>query len=282
MKSKNYNLTLFLSLCMLLLCISHSTVAQVPADLMRNCKQWYITYPTGKNANTICNEPNNEFYYVNKDKNAITFRVPIRSDNGTTPNTRNIRSELREKTADGKENIFWTTEGTHQIYVKQAITHLPLNRPRLVATQIHGDKTAGIDDAMVMRLDGKKLYLCFNGGKLHPNVTIKSDYVLGTVHEVIFKIVDGKHYCYYSEDGKLLSAYKKGKAARYLIKDGNNDFVMDKNYDKSYFKVGNYTQSNPTDEGDLTGDPNNYGEVVVYDFDVDHSGKGFTTAKRSK
>ena len=82
------------------------------------------------------------------------------------------------------------------IYVKQAITHLPINKPELVATQIHGNKDEGIDDSMVLRLEDSHLFLSFNGGKLRDNVTITTNYTLGTVHEVIFIVVDGKHYCY--------------------------------------------------------------------------------------
>lgn len=243
---------------------------QVPSDLMENCNQWKITYPTGVEDKTLCNEPNNEFFYVHDSLDAIVFRAPIRSDNGTTPNSSYIRSELRERVADGKSDIYWTTEGKHFVYVKQAITHLPINKSHLVATQIHGDKDDGIDDAMVLRLEDKHLFLSFNGGKLRSDITIKTDYELGTVHEVIFVIENGKHYCYYSEGGNLLDAYNQDTASAYLVKDGNNEFVMDLDYDQSYFKIGNYTQSNPDKEGEDTDDLTNYGEVVVYDFSVKH------------
>lgn len=270
---KNYlqNRMHFFAVCFIVLCFSIPVTAQVvPSDLMANCKQWKITYPTGEEDKTLCDEPNNEFFFVNDTEDAIVFRAPIRNDNGTTPNSSNIRSELRERVADGSVDIYWTTEGSHLVYVKQAITHLPINKSELVATQIHGNKDDGIDDAMVMRLEDTHLFLSFNGGKLRSNVTIKTNYTLGTIHEVIFQVVDGKHYCYYSEDGNLLSAYNSGNANSYLVKADGNDYVMDLNYDQSYFKVGNYTQSNADEEGDDTDDPNNYGEVLVYDFFVDH------------
>ena len=252
--------------------ISFPVSAQVvPSDLMINCKQWKITYPTGVEDKTLCDEPNNEFFFVNSTEDAIVFRAPIRSDNGTTPKSDNIRSELREREPDGSVDVYWTTEGTHMIYVKQAITHLPINKPELVATQIHGNKDEGIDDSMVLRLEDSHLFLSFNGGKLRDNVTITTNYTLGTVHEVIFIVVDGKHYCYYSEDENLLNAYNNGNAAQYLVKADGNDYVLDLNYDESYFKVGNYTQSNAVEEGTDTDDPNNYGEVLVYDFFVKHN-----------
>lgn len=256
--------------CFLFLGFSTKTFAQIPASLMENCNQWKITYPTGDEDKTLCNEPNNEYFYVNANGDAIVFRVPIRSNNGTTPNSSYIRSELREREPDGSKDVYWTTEGKHEIYVKQAITHLPINKPHLVATQIHGNKDDGIDDSMVLRLENAHLFLSFNGGKLRDDLTIKTNYVLGTKHEVIFVVEDGKHYCYYAEDGNLLNAYKNGTADSYLIKDGGNDYVMDLNYDETYFKIGNYTQSNAEKEGSDTDKANNYGEVLVYDFSVTH------------
>ncbi|MBT2161640.1 carbohydrate-binding protein [Zobellia barbeyronii] len=244
--------------------------ASIPSDLMNNCNQWKITYPDGGEDKTLCGEGNNEYFYVNDNKNGIVFRAPIRSGNGTTPNSDYVRSELRERTEDGKTDISWTTSGTNVVYVKQAITHLPIVKDHLVATQIHGNKADGIDDAMVLRLEGSKLFLSFNGGKLRSDLTIKSNYSLGTEHEVIFEVVNGKHYCYYSEDGGLKSAYASGNASRYLVKDGSNSYVMDRSYGEAYFKIGNYTQSNAEKEGSQTGNSNNYGEVVVYDFYVEH------------
>lgn len=244
--------------------------AQYPSDLMDNYNQWKITYPDGTEDKTLFQE-SNEYFYLNNSKDAIVFRVPIRSNNGSTPNSSYIRSELRERKPDGSADIYWTTSGTHVVYSKQAITHLPINKDHLVATQIHGNKSDGIDDAMVLRLEGSHLFLSFNGGQLRSDLTIKTNYALGTVHEVIFEVINGKHYCYYSEDGNLASAYASGSASGYLVKDGSNSHVMDLNYDQSYFKVGNYTQSNADREGSDTGDPDNYGEVLVYDFWVSHN-----------
>lgn len=243
--------------------------ANYPSDLMENYNQWKITYPDGSEDKTLYQE-SNEYFEVNSSKNGIVFYAPIRSDNGTTPNSSYVRSELRERKADGSSDIYWTTSGTHVVYVKQAITHLPINKSHLVATQIHGNKDEGIDDAMVLRLEDKHLFLSFNGGKLRSDLTIKTNYNLGTVHEVIFEVINGKHYCYYSEDGNLKSSYESGNASGYLVKDGSNSYVMNKSYGDAYFKVGNYTQSNPDQEGSDTDDPDNYGEVVVYDFYVRH------------
>ncbi|MBY6189227.1 polysaccharide lyase family 7 protein [Microbulbifer agarilyticus] len=237
---------------------------------MDNCNQWKITYPDGVEDKTLCGEPNNEYFYLNNTGDGMVFYAPIRSDNGTTPNSSYIRSELREREPDGSVDIYWTTTGQHTVYVNQAITHLPMVKDHLVATQIHGNKSEGIDDALVLRLEGSHLFLSFNGGKLRSDLTIKTDYVLGTRHEVIFEVIDGKHYVYYSEDGNLASAYASGTASQYLVRDGSNDFVMDRSYGDAYFKIGNYTQSNAEQEGEFADHPDNYGEVVVYDFWINH------------
>lgn len=243
--------------------------AEHPSDLMRNFDQWKITFPDGEEVKQLENV-SNEYFYVNDAGDGIVFFAPVRSDNGTTPNSSYIRSELREREEDGSKDIYWTTDGTHVVYAQQAITHLPIVKSHLVATQIHGNKDEGIDDALVLRLEDEHLFLSFNGGKLRDDVTVKTDYVLGTKHEVIFEVVDGKHYVYYSEDGNLAAAYAAGNASQYLVKDGSSDYVMDLSYGDSYFKVGNYTQSNAEREGDETDNPENYGEVVVYDFWVIH------------
>lgn len=243
--------------------------AEYPSDLMSNFDQWKMTFPDGEEEKQL-EDVTNEYFYVNDTGNGIVFYAPVRSDNGTTPNSDYIRSELREREEDGSGDIYWTTTGTHVVYAKQAITHLPLVKDELVATQIHGNKDDGIDDAVVLRLEGSHLFLSFNGGKLRDDVTVKTDYELGTIHEVIFEVIDDKHYIYYSEDGQLNTAYAAGTASQYLITDGSDDFIMDLNYDQSYFKVGNYTQSNAEEEGDYADDSENYGEVVVYDFWVNH------------
>lgn len=281
-----------LKLVMLMTLISSQSFAQIPSDLLNawnsntvegttydHCEQWKITYPTGDEDKTLCGEANNEFYYVNTAGDGIVFKAPVRNNNGTTPNSKNIRSELRERKVDGGADVYWTTEGYHAIYVKQAFTHLPINKDEVVGTQIHGNKAAGIDDALVLRLNGDKLFLSFNGNVLRPDLTIKTGYTLGTKHEVIFEVIDDKHYVYYSEDGNLKSAFQNGNASNYLVKDDGNPVLMDIYYVESYFKVGNYTQSNPTEEGSDTDNPNNYGEVVVYDMYVDHEGPSVVEAE---
>lgn len=283
MKQNLLSMVRLFMICTLFFATHQSVSAQtIPADLMNNCSQWKITKPDGSEQKPLCQYPNQDYYYVNNTDDAIVFKVEINGSNGSTANSSYIRSELRERIPDGSLDVYWTTAGQHVIYVEQAITHLPTYKNHLVATQIHGNKDDGIDDSMVLRFEGEHLFLSFNGGKLRSDLTIKNDYQLGTKHEVIFEVIDGKHYCYYSEDGNLKASYDAGTASTYLVKDVSNgtDYVMDLSYNQTYFKVGNYTQSNVLKEEEYankqgqTYDPNalNYGEVEVYNFSVIHDG----------
>lgn len=241
-----------------------------PWDFFENCNQWKITWVDGSEQKKLCTQrARSDQYFVSSDRKALVFKVQLEDGINSTQNSTYPRSELRERTTDGGSDVYWTTSGNHALYIQQAITHLPIEKDHIVTGQIHGNKDEGIDDSMVVRLEGKKLFLSFNGGKLRSDVTITNDYSLGTKMEVILQIINDKHYCYYSTDGKLRSAYNSGNASKYLVNGGS---LMSRSYGDAYFKVGNYTQSNEKEEGSSFGKSNNYGEVYVYAFNVSHSG----------
>ncbi|WP_317197644.1 carbohydrate-binding protein [Neotamlana laminarinivorans] len=247
-----------------------------PWDFFENCNQWKITWVDGSEQKQLCSQGEvTGQYEVSDNQDALIFSVYL--DGGelgtTSDQTGYSRSELREREEDGSSDVYWTTDGDHALYIQQAITHLPINKSHLVAGQIHGNKSEGIDDSMVVRLEDDHLFLSFNGGDLREDLTIKRGYTLGTKFEVIFRIIDGKHYCYYSEDGNLRTAYNNGNANNYLLSDGGNTVLMDIDYDDVYFKVGNYTQSNESTEEEYFGRSDNYGEVYVYAFNVNHKGE---------
>jgi len=73
----------------------------------------------------------------------------------------------------------------------------------------------------------------------------------------------------------LKSAYNSGNANQYLLEDGGSTVLLDLDYDQTYFKVGNYCQSNADTEEDSYGRSDNYCEVYVYGFDVNHKGEDF-------
>ena len=255
---------------------SHPTGSN-PWDFFHNCDQWKITWIDGSEQKQLCTQDEvNGQYEV--DGEALVFTVDLNGNLGTTSDkTKYSRSELREREEDGGSDIYWTTTGDHAMYIDEAITQKPNGKDHVVAGQIHGNKDDGIDDSMVVRLEGDHLFISFNGGNLREDVTIKRGYNLGDRFEVIFRIVNGRHYCYYSEDGNLKTAYNNGNANGYLISDGGSTTLLNLNYDQTYFKVGNYCQSNEekeTEEG-TWGSSDNKCEVRVYGFDVNHEGGDF-------
>jgi len=122
--------------------------------------------------------------------------------------------------------------------IKQAITHLPVVKPHVVAGQVHD---AG-DDVIVFRLEGTKLFIDQNGVN---GPVLTSNYQLGTVFTVKFVAHNGGVDCYYN--GAFIYTYKVSASG-------------------CYFKAGCYTQSN-TSKGDA---PTAYGEVVISSLTITH------------
>lgn len=178
------------------------------------------------------------------DKKGVIFRAPVNAP--TTANSSYPRSELREMTDHGTKDFFWLfTSGTHTLFLDEAITSAPKNKPDVVAGQIHGDN----DDLIVIRLEDKKLFVARSRANL---VTLDDNYTLGKRFTIKFVAQGGKISVYY--DGAADPVY-----------------VLDKKVNQAYFKVGAYTQSNCETEGsaDLC-NSNNYGEVVVYQATATH------------
>lgn len=185
------------------------------------------------------------WFKLTPDKKGIIFRAPVNAP--TTANSEYPRSELREMTADGKDEIFWSsTKGTHTLLLEEAITAIPKNKQVVVAGQIHGDDS----DLLVIRLEGKKLFLARNKDDL---VTLDENYALGKRFTVKFVARNGELLTYYNNSPKPVH-------------------TLDKKVKQAYFKVGVYTQSNcETEESSNLCSENNYGEVIVYKAEVTHN-----------
>jgi len=141
----------------------------------------------------------------------------------------------------GMDLASWsTTSGTHTMVVKEAITHLPVVKPHVVAGQIHDSA----DDVVMIRLEDKYLFVEGGGndlGELDPS------YTLGTTFTIKMVAENGDIQIYYNDMNS-----PKVSVAR----DASG----------CYFKAGVYTQSNPS-KGD---EPTAYGEVIIYDLSVTH------------
>lgn len=178
-------------------------------------------------------------YFINNpDGEGVVFRA--HAGGATTKNSKYPRSELREMTDGGRKEARWSSrEGVHTMTVRQAITHLPNQKPELVAAQIHDDS----DDIVMVRLENKRLFVEADGNEIG---VLNSEYVLGTPYTVTITAERNGIRVYY--DGVLKVTYNKEGA----------DY---------YFKAGCYTQSN-TERGDK---PDAYGEVIIYDLKLEHT-----------
>ncbi|MCG8421674.1 MAG: polysaccharide lyase family 7 protein [Proteobacteria bacterium] len=185
------------------------------------------------------------YFHLNDAATAVVFRA--HAGGTTTPNSSYPRSELREMErgySGTKPKASWSTNsGTHTMYIKQAITHLPDVKRHVVAGQIHDSS----DDVIVFRLENKKLFLELDG---KDGPTLTSNYNLGDVFEVKFVAHDGVIDVYYNDMNNVFWTYSASAA----------------NTSGCYFKAGCYTQSNPS-RGDA---PSAYGEVEIYDLWVSH------------
>ncbi|MEZ4221485.1 MAG: polysaccharide lyase family 7 protein [Polyangiaceae bacterium] len=216
-----------------------STLPSAVLDLTN----WKLTLPIGNQGSpTEVEQPalatfaHPEHFFAQGDH--VVFRA--HAGGTTTSGSSYPRSELREMINAGADLASWsTTSGTHSMRIKQAITHLPVVKPHVVAGQIHDAN----DDVIVFRLEDKKLFVDINGTT---GPTLDANYQLGSVFTVQFV----------AEKGAIKALYN-GTLAHTLSIDVSG----------CYFKAGTYTQSNLS-KGDAAAA---YGEVQIYELEVTHT-----------
>lgn len=178
-----------------------------------------------------------EYFQLTAAKNGVIFRA--HAGGATTSNSGYPRSELREMTNGGKTKASWSNaNGTHTLTIRQAITHVPVVKPEVVAAQIHDAS----DDVIMIRLEGAHLFVESGGENVG---TLNAAYALGEPYTVKID----------ASGGRVKVAYN-GELKVDIPKSGSG----------WYFKAGCYTQSNPK-RGE---DPNAYGEVIIYSLAVTH------------
>ena len=220
-------------------------IGTLPSDFL-NLTNWKLTLPVDTSRAGSPDEitqtaldsfQDPDYFRVNSTLNGVVFTAPC--SGATTSGSGYARSELREMINNGIDKASWsTTSGTHTMEITEAITHLPVVKPHVVAGQIHGSG----DDVVVFRLEGTKLFIDENG-KTGPILT--SNYHVGDVFTVKFVASNGGVACYYN--GQYIFTYPVSASG-------------------CYFKAGCYTQSN-TSKGDA---PTAYGQVVIYRLAVSH------------
>jgi len=177
------------------------------------------------------------YFYVNSTRDGVVFKAHC--GGYTTSGSGYPRSELREMTSNGSANVSWsTTSGTHTMEIRQAITHLPVVKPHVVAGQIHN----AADDVIVFRLEGTKLFIDQSGVN---GPVLTTNYRSGDIFTAKFVVQNGGVQCYYN--GQYIYTYPVSTSG-------------------CYFKAGCYTQSNTT-KGDAA---TAYGQVVIYSLSVKH------------
>jgi hypothetical protein len=222
----------------------------LPANVL-NLTNWKLTLPLdGPDSGTDADEIKQpqlatyslDPYFVNNSTNTgVQFRA--HTGGATTSGSGYPRSELREMTSNGTVNASWSSgSGTHTMEIDQAITHLPVVKPHIVAGQIHDAS----DDVIVFRLEGQKLFIDINGTD---GPTLNSAYVLGTRFKVKFVVSGNQTKCYYND----------------VLK-----YTLSKSYSGAYFKAGAYTQSSCTGTPGPSESCSAYGEVVIYNVTVTH------------
>jgi hypothetical protein len=216
----------------------------VPADIL-NLTNWKLTLPVdtshaGSPDEIVQPELStfqDQYFHTNANMNGVVFEAPC--GGATTSGSGYPRSELREMTNNGQSLASWsTTSGTHTMVITQAITHLPVVKPHVVAGQIHGPS----DDVIVFRLEGQKLFIDLNGTQ---GPVLTTQYNPGDVFTVRFVAHNGGVDCYYN--GQFIYNYPIAVSG-------------------CYFKAGCYTQSNTSTGDSATA----YGQVVIYGLSVAH------------
>lgn len=212
-----------------------------PAQVL-DLRSWKIQLPIGEEEDPDeVRQPELETYRVDpwftvdESCEGVRFRAAV--DGVTTGGSNYPRSELREMTADGRENAAWSShDGTHTMTIDQTVTRLPNDKPHLVVGQIHG----GDDDVSVFRVEGGNLYVTNDDDSNYRLVT--DDFRLNTRFQVKFVVADG-----------TIDAYYNGALAA----------TLDADFSTGYFKAGAYTQANCGNSSPCSA--SNYGEVIIHD-----------------
>lgn len=218
-----------------------------PAQVL-DLQSWKVTLPVGDDEEpTEIKQPElaefemDPWFTPLADCSGVQFRSAV--DGVTTGGSKYPRSELREMNEDGSDEMEWSGEsGTHTMIINEAITHVPNDKPDVVAGQIHG----GDDDVSVFRLEDTKLYV--TDGDTSDHHLITDEYELGTPFEAKFVVSEGEIKAYYN---------------------GELQTTLPADFDAGYFKAGAYTQANCDSPSDPCSEEN-FGQVEIYDIQVSH------------
>jgi hypothetical protein len=221
--------------------------AKYPADVL-NLTAWKVTLPKTKDGKVVeIFQPalatySDEFFSLNAARTGIKFKVF--HGGGTTSNSSNPRSELREMLPDGSNEFEWSTKtGTSSMEIRGKVNRLTKVKPHVVIAQIHD----GDDDLSVFRVEGDSLYIT-DGDNTHAYL-VSNHFELNTEYTIKFEVSGGK-----------VSYYYNGQKVPFTLSTSDTSV---------YFKAGNYLQSNPKTAPSES--PSEYSEVEILDLKVSHA-----------
>lgn len=229
---------------------SANNTGSAPASVL-NLTNWKLTLPVdGCDDNEWADEVtqpqlakfrDSRYFTVNSAR-GVVFRARVDGAR-TSSNTKYPRSELREMTDRGEERASWSNkssgDGVHKLTMEAAITAAPLNKPQVVAAQIHDAS----DDVAMIRLYGRQLVVDANDSKVQ--LLLDDDYQLGRRFTISIT----------ASNGNIRVVYNNSRTVDYK-RSGSG----------MYFKAGCYTLSNTSyDRIDR------FGEVVIYKLGVSHT-----------
>lgn len=179
----------------------------------------------------------------------------------TSSGSGNPRTELRERTATGDENIHWDgTQGTNQMEWKVRVDRLP-SSGKVCFGQIHGP-SATYDDVIRVQFQGKSnqetgsVRLKIMGWVTEDNGDNEGDYIDGN-----WSMDTEMHFRLIFEDSNVVL---------YQLDDNNNASEIYRfngcGSDDNYFKAGIYLQSMQGKSYSAT----DYGQVSIKYLNVSH------------
>ena len=195
-------------------------VSQHSIDLSR----WKLTLPVDTELKERPDEimPTQLSTFMMKDvfyrSSAGTLMLKARCDGIPTKGSSYPRCELREMNDSGENEAHWSTMDAkeHSLTAQVVIHQLPNIKPHVVCLQVH-DKEA---DVIMIRLEKRKMLIEREG---LPDVSLNSNYQLGTSFQIRITAGDGAIRIWYNEELRMNWPVKR---------------------EGCYFKAGCYTQSN--------------------------------------
>ena len=216
-----------------------------PASGGVDLSRWKLTIPETKDGKVVEIRPPALATYSSKYFDRLpdgSLRFRCWHGGGTTSGSSNPRSELRERVGDDPEGYWAAGKGRHVMEFSGQVNRLTKVKPHVVLGQVHDED----DDVCVWRVEADKLWLT-RGDDPH-GYLVDSAFQLGKPYTCRYEINAGNYAFFYN-----------GQKVPYTLRATA----------KSYFRAGNYLQSNPkTAPSESTTE---YSEVILTAVRVEHS-----------